>query len=224
MAISKYNPIFEITHEEIIATANKNIIAYRDNLSNNLFGLISSNGNIIIPEVIELETIQFWGKQKNVISFLEINGGKAINSVYRIQTVQGKVKLKPIYKSELDTVHRVFKNCIAIYSNNKWESGLRLIDLDGKTLNDTFYLNIIEVVGQDELIGVNYLYVEKSNQISSKSVDILDSYGRIKESKVKWGKDKEEKYLVSIARLYSRSIKSLEYKTKNGRRALISIE
>lgn len=221
-----------IIYDDICETDNKNILAIKDK---NKVGLITVRGTVILPCIFDEYRLAVSGNIIVAYTNDEYN-------VYRISISRDKSQFKCvnimcivtennrgvtntvlITKRHGKQTSRIIEDSLSVVATTKnligyrkgFDTSIKLINKNGILVNNKGYLNIIEVVDRNEILGVNFAVpVQGKNERWSitKSIDILDENGRIKSENINWGQKEKDIYKIDISTLYSRGISSINTK------------
>lgn len=218
--LNKYKELY-IIYDSVMETDNKNLLLV---LYGSKIALITSDGKQVIASIdtrfgerlfITKTFIQIWDKSPTIIKIYRLE--KSPDGLYEKQLISTQVnKTKSKVNWEIQVGKTKMNSDRPLVLSREFKSALMLSYLGDNTCivctkngvihTGEVYLNVLESVSNNELLGVRHLYVENTSLSGSpiRSIDIMNHLGIIKRRVTSWSKEDEQRYGVTLAILYSR--------------------
>lgn len=219
-----------LVYDDIKQTTNRNILEVS---SAGKIGYVTRAGKVILeclykPDQLKIDKdiVEFTSKDKNKYQIYRVTVSrdnlsykarrifeiKIIDGAYRTVVKSGlsndkesKIYIKSVV---MPSLVNVTKSAVCLYLDNL-SGGVIIVGKNKKIYNSKKYLNVVDVDFRNELLGINYITVEKSGPI--RRIDILDRYGKLIRETT-WTASDKATYKVGITDLYSRKVRKLNDK------------
>lgn len=208
MADIKYNPLLDVTYDEISTFGTPYVLLYRLAEKGNFWGLISANGQVLTEPIFG--SLNIWSLNEHTIGYTYPNGDNAAAII--INHKDGRCELKEVSRSRNRSLDRVYGKCLVFW--DKKQEAMIITDKNGKVTNEKGYLNIIYHKNLKVILGVHYIHIENKDarRMPVRMYDILDEYGNIKEVDIVCSNEQLERYGITESILYRRGAKQIEIK------------